>query len=75
MISIDIKIDGKRLDYYSTHWDAISNKLIIELDSKELKQTQEKLMQTQHNYEQHLAQTSNATIAPTAANPNLPPVR
>ena len=43
--------------------------------SKELKQTQEKLMQTQHNYEQHLAQTSNATIAPTAANPNLPPVR
>ena len=43
--------------------------------SKELKQTQEKLMQTQHNYEQHLAQTNNATIAPTAANPNLPPVR
>ena len=38
--------------------------------SKELKQTQEKLMQTQNNSEQHLAQTSNATISPNAYNPN-----
>lgn len=48
MISIDIKIDGKRLDYYSTHWDAISNKLIIELDSKELKQTEPSRFTTAH---------------------------
>ena len=46
MISIDIKLDGKRLDAYSTYWDAISNKLIIELDSKELKQTESKRFTT-----------------------------
>ena len=46
MISIDIKLDGKRLESYSTHWDAVSNKLIIELDSKELKQTESKRFTT-----------------------------
>lgn len=43
--------------------------------AKELKLTQEKLMQTQHNYEQHLSQSSTSTLAPTVTNNNLPPVR